>query len=226
MKVLLLLMLMLGLIACSGSKSTNEADEMDTGVELADADEFSEDGGEFGDDFALEGDDLALDADAPMDSFGEESGALDQTSEMGADAFADAGTTAPVAMSGQEGSWTVSQGETLMIIAFKIYGDYGRWRDIKNMNSDKLAGSNTISSGMVLRYEAPAEPFIWNPEGNPYLIKVGDTLGKISTTTYGTNKFWKNIWDNNTPLIKDPNKIFAGFTIYTPVIEGRDVANN
>ena len=29
---------------------------------------------------------------------------------------------------------------------------------------------------------------------------------------------------NNKPLIKNPNKIYAGFTIYTPIIEGREVA--
>ena len=68
--------------------------------------------------------------------------------------------------------------------------------------------------------------YLISSDGNPYLIKSGDTLGKISNTTYGTIKYWKNIWNNNKPLIKDPNKIFAGFTIYTPLIEGRDVAND
>ena len=56
------------------------------------------------------------------------------------------------------------------------------------------------------------------------VIKRGDTLGTISSDTYGTMKFWRNIWDNNRPLIKDPNVIFAGFTIYTPILQARDVA--
>jgi nucleoid-associated protein YgaU len=68
--------------------------------------------------------------------------------------------------------------------------------------------------------------FSWAPEGNKYLIKVGDSLGIISDTTYGTSKYWKNIWTNNKPLIKDPNRIYAGFTIFTPIIEGREVAND
>ena len=35
---------------------------------------------------------------------------------------------------------------------------------------------------------------------------------------------WKNIWNNNKPLIRDPNKIFAGFTLYY-LENGRDVAS-
>jgi nucleoid-associated protein YgaU len=67
---------------------------------------------------------------------------------------------------------------------------------------------------MVLKYDAPAQEFVWNPEGNPYLIKNGDTLGGISGQVYNNRNKWRSIWDNNKPLIKNPNKIFAGFTIY------------
>ncbi|MEX1099343.1 MAG: hypothetical protein WEB87_02885, partial [Bacteriovoracaceae bacterium] len=87
-----------------------------------------------------------------------------------------------------------------------------------------LNGGTKIDKGMELKYNVPAQPFVFNPSGNPYLVKDGDYLGKVSMETYGTSKNWKAIWDNNKPLIKDPNVIFAGFTIYTPVIDGRDVA--
>ena len=76
---------------------------------------------------------------------------------------------------------------------------------------------------MNLKYIAPAEEFVWNPEGLPYLIRTGDTLGIISTSVYQTSRKWKMIWENNRPLIKDPNKIFAGFTLYY-LENGRDVA--
>ena len=36
----------------------------------------------------------------------------------------------------------------------------------------------------------------------------------ISKKKYGTPVRWKSIWDNNKPMIKDPNLIFAGFTLY------------
>lgn len=223
MKILLSMFLTLGLVACSGSKSTNETTEADVGVELAQTEEFSDEfeGGDVFDDSEF-GDALSEDtADSVI--------AGDQEVEMSSTPLADAPVAEAPALEiaenlSTEATWTVSENETLMIIAFKIYGDYDKWREIARLNSDKLNGGHNVSTGMTLRYMTPSEPFIWNPEGNPYLIKLGDTLGKISNTTYGTNKFWRNIWDNNRPLIKDPNKIFAGFTLYTPILD-REVAN-
>lgn len=114
-------------------------------------------------------------------------------------------------MSGEMGSYKVLAGETYMMIAFKIYGDYGKWKEIKNLNPNI---SGTLREGIELKYMAPSTPFAWNPQGDPYLIKNGDTLGTISTSVYGLKKRWKEIYDNNRPLIKDPNLIFAGFTLY------------
>ena len=228
MKILLSIFLLLGLIACSGSKSTNETSEADVGVELAETEEFSDEF-EGGDVLADEEFEDALSEDAFSDSALSESTADsviagDQEIEMSTEPVANAPTMEISDAVTSEGTWTVSESETLMIIAFKIYGDYDKWREIARLNSDKLNGGHSLSTGMTLRYNTPSEPFIWNPEGNPYLIKLGDTLGRISTTTYGTKKFWRNIWDNNRPLIKDPNKIFAGFTLYTPILD-REVAN-
>lgn len=219
MKLLLNVFLLLGLVACSGSKSTNETTEADVGVELAQTEEFSD---------VLEGGDMV--ANEEFENILSEDTADSVIAGDQAATNEDYGTaspvdTAPMGMNlGAESTWTVSENETLMIIAFKIYGDYDRWRDIANLNRDKLSGGYSLAQGMTLKYNTPAEPFIWNPEGNPYLIKLGDTLGTISTTTYGTKKHWKDIWDNNRPLIKDPNKIFAGFTLYTPNLD-REVAN-
>ena len=236
MKFLLLLLLMMSLVACSGSKSTNEAEGEDAGVELADADEFSEDGEESEDDefgeeeegfeeetAESEGEE-SLGEEAPSEEIADNSEAVEQEAVMEEEQPVQASSS--MEMSGDEGNWTVSRNETLMIIAFKIYGDYDKWREIARMNSDKLGGRYHVSEGMKLRYNAPSQPFVWNPEGNPYLIQRGDTLGTISSTTYGTKKYWRNIWNNNKPLIKNPKIIFAGFTIYTPLIEGRDVAND
>ena len=56
-------------------------------------------------------------------------------------------------------------------------------------------------------------------------LRTGDTLGKISNNVYGTFSKWQSIWNNNRPLIKDPNKIYAGFTLYY-LEDGRDVASS
>ena len=55
MKVLLSFFLLSSLVACSGSKSTNEADQTEAGAEMAETD-FSED---FSEDFGTEGDAFA-----------------------------------------------------------------------------------------------------------------------------------------------------------------------
>ncbi|MEA9355567.1 LysM peptidoglycan-binding domain-containing protein [Bacteriovorax sp. PP10] len=115
---------------------------------------------------------------------------------------------------GQIKSYKVQRGETLMQIAFKLYGDISKWKDIKNMNSDKLTNNSSLKANTELKYRAPASPFVWNPAGTPYMIKTGETLGTISNAVYATPKKWKTIWENNKPLIKNPNVIYAGFTLY------------
>lgn len=117
-----------------------------------------------------------------------------------------------------QGSYTVNQKDSLMKIAFEIYGDYEKWRVIKDLNREKIGYKNTIKEGMELVFPEPSEKFVQNKNGDPYLIKRGDTLISISKNLYDTSRHWKAIWKNNKPLIKDPNKIFAGFTIYIPVI--------
>lgn len=119
----------------------------------------------------------------------------------------------------------VQSNETLMLIAFKLYGDYSRWKEIAMMNKDKLNGSTLISPGMDLKYSSAGSGFSWNPPGKQHVVQNGDTLSLISNHYYGTLKKWHLIWDNNKPLIKDPNKIFIGFTLYVPEEGMRDVAS-
>jgi len=105
--------------------------------------------------------------------------------------------------------YKVKKGDTLMIIAFNLYGDISKWKELKQIN-----GNSTLRTNMELKYKAPAKTFVWNPSGIPYMIKNGDTLGIISNSVYQTPKKWKSIWENNKPLIKNPNIIYAGFTLY------------
>jgi nucleoid-associated protein YgaU len=119
-------------------------------------------------------------------------------------------------------TYKVQKGETLMQIAFKIYGDISKWKDLKKMNGTKLSKNSALRSQMELKYNAPEKNFVWNPEGTPYMIKTGETLGTISNSVYQTPKKWKKIWENNKPLIKNPNVIYAGFTLY---YKGSGMAN-
>lgn len=132
--------------------------------------------------------------------------------EMPPPAANDATASAPP--SGGAGEYTVKSGDTLMKIAFETYGDLFKWKEILEANRDRITDPNHLASGTVLKLDTPANPVSIERNGTPYMIKQGDTLGTISNDVYGTKTKWKTIWENNRQLIKDPNKIYAGFYLY------------
>jgi LysM repeat protein len=122
---------------------------------------------------------------------------------------------------GDAKSYTVRRGDTLMKIAFENYGDLYKWKDIYESNRDVVKDPNMITPGTVLKLGKSDANIARN--GEKYEIKPGETLGTISNTVYGTPRKWKKIWHNNKDLIKDPNRIFAGFFLYyTMSPEDRD----
>jgi nucleoid-associated protein YgaU len=120
-------------------------------------------------------------------------------------------------LSGETGTYAVEEGDTLMLISFKLYGDYRKWREVASQNPG--INPNALKKGTVINYIKPSAEFVWNPEGVPHLIRQGETLGTISNEKYGTPKKWKDIWENNKPMIINPNLIFAGFTLYYKPLE-------
>lgn len=107
--------------------------------------------------------------------------------------------------------YVVKQHDTAMKIAFYLYKDIRKWKDIKRLN-----GTTNLFTGQKIK--VPRTPEILNytrPEGDPYLIKKDDTLGRISEKVYnGRSRYWINIWDNNKEVIDDYDLIFPGFTLY------------
>ena len=221
-------MMALMMTSCSGSKSAKKINEETPQIELTESDEFIENPTEEPAAAATEVATLdeasasEAEATAAVDS---EDHAEEPVAEIAADDHIDEAVEVTESMpAGTRMQYTVKKNETLMMIAFKLYGDYGKWKRLVNSNSAKLKGNTAVREGMVLDYVSPASEFTWNPQGLPYLIRTGDTLGIISKTVYTTPKKWKVIWNNNRPLIKDPNKIFAGFTLYY-LENGREVAS-
>jgi nucleoid-associated protein YgaU len=49
-----------------------------------------------------------------------------------------------------------------------------------------------------------------------YVVKSGDSLSKIAKQHYGNANEWKRIFEANTDVIKDPNKIFPGQKLKIP----------
>lgn len=127
-------------------------------------------------------------------------------------------------------TYKVQGDETLMWIAFKLYGDYRAWKSLKKWNPEVVDFDNSVKPGTKLKYEPMTTDFKWKNQGNPYLIHNGDTLFKISRKVYqGEGQYWKDIWQNNQLQIRDPNLIFAGFTLfYLPYesVRSRDIASD
>lgn len=116
--------------------------------------------------------------------------------------------------SGSMETYTVKSGDTLMKIAFSIYGDIDRWKDLQDWNSAKLKKANALAKGMKLQYETPMTPFTAEEHAHSYLIKKGDTLANIADEVYGKKMKYKKLQNYNKNLIRNPNRIFAGFTIF------------
>ncbi len=224
-----MVLLSLTLVSCSGSKSSQPVKEETPQVELSDADEFIEN---------PSGEPAAVTESTEEDPTTEASPEVaatetdpaaelvieDETPSDKPVASTSTYAKASTSLSDNMMEYKVQKNETLMMIAFKLYGDYGWWKKLAGWNSDKLKGGQIVRVGQTLKYMAPSEEFVWNPQGLPYLIRTGDTLGLISKSVYQTPKKWKLIWENNRPLIKNANLIFAGFTIYY-LENGREVAS-
>ena len=113
----------------------------------------------------------------------------------------------------EKGRYVVKNGDTLMKISFAKYGNVYKWKNILNSNKDKIVDFNKLTAGTELTIEGD-EYVVVEKNGRPYLIRKNDTLVKISNTVYGDIKKWPLLWKNNRQLIHDPNKIYAGFTLY------------
>jgi LysM repeat protein len=179
------------LVSCSSNK--NISDDMDSDVQ---------------DSVGLE-DENTSDSN---ESVNEEEYSQDTIEEGSEDGSQMADSSTPE-LTGDEGFYTVEKGDTLMLISFKLYGDYAKWKNIQNLNPEISTSANLVA-GRQIKIIKPSEEFSWQPSGSPYLIKRNDSLQKISENLYETPNNWNHLYEHNKPLIKNPDVIFAGFTIF------------
>lgn len=112
--------------------------------------------------------------------------------------------------------YTVMQNDTLMEIAYKLYKDMKRWREIASVNPG-LDEEYTIYVGQKIYVPTIARPQENIPRENRYTVLGGDTLWEISQKLYGSKRYWYSLWHSNKDLIKDPNSLYAGFHLrYLP----------
>ena len=216
MKIQLLAIMTLFILAsCSSNKSVdNEVETQDEAIGLENENMYESDEGIAEDQYS-------------DDTIEEKSFEDEQYDDSGWNDQAPAPTFESSAPTGDESFYTVEKGDTFMLIAYKLYGDYSQWKSIQNLNPE-ISPAEGLKEGTQIKIIQPTEAFSWQKQGNPYLIKRNDTLRKISYSIYNTASYWDHLYEHNKPLIKDPNIIFAGFTIFYLNAEelNRDPANS
>lgn len=115
--------------------------------------------------------------------------------------------------------YTVKAGDTLMKIAFTIYGDIDRWKDLRDWNQAAIKNASHLKVGTRLTFETPLQAFNAQELSHSYLIKQGDTLAGIADEVYGRKMKYRKLQRYNEKLIKNPNRIFAGFTIFYDITD-------
>jgi nucleoid-associated protein YgaU len=105
---------------------------------------------------------------------------------------------------------TTKKAETLMMVSFKLYGDYRLWMNIYHWNEEILDDSLEVTKGTVLKVKKPALGFS-KPHGRPYFIKRGDSLSRISEKVYGEWRWWKEISKNKSQNGARSGSHFCGF---------------
>jgi len=63
--------------------------------------------------------------------------------------------------------------------------------------------------------EAPAEAA---PDAQTYTVQSGDTLWKISEQVYGNGSKYMKIFEANTDILENPDRIFPGQKLVIPVL--------
>jgi nucleoid-associated protein YgaU len=84
----------------------------------------------------------------------------------------------------------------------KKASDKGKAPDFSNVRS---GGSST----------APSPPG-QAPATRTYVVEKGDSLSKIAKREYGDANKWRQIYEANRDIIKDPDLIYPGQTLKLP----------
>lgn len=85
----------------------------------------------------------------------------------------------------------------------------------------------SVQNNMVVGAPEPvvedvvAEEIEAETSGRTYTVQPGDTLSGISRKMYGSANKYMKIFEANTPLLEDPNKIYPGQELVIPNLEDK-----
>jgi len=112
--------------------------------------------------------------------------------------------------------YIIERGDTLSVVAKRIYGDMNRWQELANSNG--ISDVNRIFPGDLVYYtlDSSSQSFAQAYEGrgkSVYTAQAGETLRTIASKIYGTAQAWKILWRYNDSL-DNPDTLQPGQSIY------------
>ena len=157
--------------------------------------------------------------DADSDNSGNDA-SNSESSNSGSDNsnVSSAAVASAVAASTEEVSYTVAAGDTLWKIAEKFYGSGEMWTKIYADNKLVISNPNVIYAGQVLTIQptAESEKKTEVAEENSYTVEAGDSLWKIAKKLYGNSRYWRKIYQANSDIVEEPERIYAGQILCIP----------
>ncbi len=120
---------------------------------------------------------------------------------------------------GSKMPYVIQSGDTLSVVAKKVFGDSGKWKDIAELSGIKNA--NLVYPGEIVYYQLNEESLVYaeaelkKEEAVQFsvVVKKGDTLAKIAQEYYGSSQGWTAIWQNNSQ-VESPDSLEVGTLIY------------
>lgn len=107
--------------------------------------------------------------------------------------------------------------EKIITIIGNVKG-IGQVEDLLSVAPSAVAGSEVETA--EIQHDQLSEATTSDDwESRTYTVQSGDTLGKIAREMYGNSAKYTAIFEANTPMLKDPNKIYPGQVLRIPNID-------
>lgn len=102
--------------------------------------------------------------------------------------------------------------EKIVLICGNVKG-IGKVEDCVTVRQAGNVNADNAQHGTGAAVETPDD---WGSK--TYTVQPGDTLGKIAKEVYGSAGKYPVIFEANTPMLKDPNKIYPGQVLRIPAL--------
>jgi nucleoid-associated protein YgaU len=130
--------------------------------------------------------------------------------------------------------YTIKAGETLAKIAREKLGDANLWRQLHEINKDRLPNPDVVPSGVTIRLpkrddliaatggRPPAKPADGSPASVPavryttYTVQPGESLSKVAAKFMGSGTKWRELYELNKDVISNPDNLKAGTVLKVP----------